>query len=62
MHGRNTEEIETELAKIKQELAPLKSEFEGHRDRPKTMAGILRWSGVAFIAAGACVVFATRRD
>jgi hypothetical protein len=60
MHGRKPADIEAEYTKVKEELTQLREEFQGKRDGPKTMASILRWSGIAFIVAGALVVMATR--
>ncbi len=60
MHGRSASVIEAEYKKVTDELTQLREEFESKRDRPKTMASILRWSGIAFIVAGGLVVFATR--
>lgn len=61
MHGgRNAADLEVEYKQVTEELAQLREEFESKRDSPKTMATYLRWSGVAFVVAGAIIVFANR--
>jgi hypothetical protein len=61
MHsGKNPAEVKAEYEKVKAELDTLRAEFEGKRDSPKTAATFLRWSGIAFVVAGAIVVFANR--
>ena len=61
MHGgRSAAEIEAEYKQVSAELTQLREEFENKRDSPKTMASYLRWSGVAFVIAGAIIVFAHR--
>lgn len=61
MHsGKNPAEVKAEYEKVKAELDTLRAEFEGKRDSPKTAATFLRWSGIAFVVAGAIVVFASR--
>jgi hypothetical protein len=61
MHrGPSAAELEVEYKKVSEELAQLREEFENKRDNPKTMASYLRWSGIAFVVAGAIIVFANR--
>jgi hypothetical protein len=61
MHGgRSAAELEEEFKNVKAELKQLGEEAEGKIKAPKTAAQILRWSGAAFIVAGALVVFAKR--
>lgn len=60
MHARSAADIEVEYKQVTGELTQLREEFEGKRDRPKTTASLLRWSGIAFVAAGAFIVFASR--
>jgi hypothetical protein len=60
MHGRSVAEIEAEYKQVTDELAQLRGEFESKRDRPKTMAAILRWTGAACVAVGAFIMFASR--
>jgi hypothetical protein len=38
----------------------LHQEFMSASNAPKTASSFLRWSGIAFIAAGALLVFANR--
>jgi hypothetical protein len=61
MHGgRSAAELEAEYKQVTEELTQLREEFESKRDTPKTMASYLRWSGIAFVVAGAIIVFANR--
>ena len=61
MHaGRSPAEIEAEYKQVSAELTQLREEFEHKLNSPKTMASYLRWSGIAFVIAGAIVVFANR--
>jgi hypothetical protein len=61
MHGgRSAAELEAEYKQVTDELTQLREEFESKRDTPKTMASYLRWSGIAFVVAGAIIVFANR--
>jgi hypothetical protein len=60
MHARSVADIEAEYNQVKQELAELREDFESKRDRPKTMATILRWTGVVCVAVGAFISYANR--
>ena len=60
MHGRSAADIEAEYKQTTDQLAQLREEFESARDRPDTIATILRWVGVACVAVGAGVNFAKR--
>jgi hypothetical protein len=60
MHSRSAADIEAEYNQVKEELAQLRGEFESKRDGPKTMATILRWTGIACVAVGAFVSYANR--
>jgi len=61
MHsGRNAAELKAEYEKIAAEYKTLHEEFVSASGSPKTAARFLRWAGIAFIAAGALVVLATR--
>lgn len=61
MHGKKSAaELQAEFDKIDAEYKLLSDEFQGAKDSPKTAATYLRWSGVAFVIAGAIVVFASR--
>jgi hypothetical protein len=58
--GRSAADLEQEFQQVTAELKELGNEAEGKINAPKTAAQILRWSGAAFIVAGALVVFAKR--
>jgi hypothetical protein len=58
--GKNSAGVQEEYRKVSEELTTLRTEFEGKRDSPKTASTILRWSGIAFVVAGAIIVFANR--
>jgi hypothetical protein len=58
--GKTPAEVHQRYVSAKSELETLSAEFAGKRDAPKTAAGILRWSGIAFVAAGAVILFAKR--
>jgi hypothetical protein len=61
MHsGKNPAEIQEEYDKIAVEYAELHQAFLSASNSPKTSASILRWSGIAFVAAGGLFVFANR--
>jgi hypothetical protein len=61
MHGgRSAAELDEEYKQVVAELKQLGDEAEGKIEAPKTAAKILRWSGIAFVAGGALIVFATR--
>jgi hypothetical protein len=60
MHGKSADQIEAEYKQVSEELKQLREDFESKRDSPKTMAKYLRWSGIAFVIAGAIIVFANR--
>jgi hypothetical protein len=61
MHsGLNPAELQAEYDKISAEYKTLYDEFSGATQTPKTASSILRWSGIAFVVAGAIVVFANR--
>jgi hypothetical protein len=61
MHaGKNAAELQAEYDKIDAEYKQLREEFASAAETPKTAATYLRWSGVAFVVAGAIVVFANR--
>jgi hypothetical protein len=59
--GRDAADLEREFKQVTAELEELGNEAEGKINATKTAAQILRWSGAAFIVAGALVVFAKRR-
>jgi hypothetical protein len=54
------EALKKEEAKVAAEYKVLYDEFNGAEAAPKTASRILRWSGIAFVVAGAIVVFANR--
>jgi hypothetical protein len=58
--GKNPAEVQAEYDKVTAEYDQLKQEFASATNSPKTTATFLRWSGVAFIIAGAMVIMATR--
>ena len=61
MHaGEGAAEVEARYRKVQEELKTLSAEFKGKQDSPKTAATYLRWSGIAFVVAGAIIVFANR--
>jgi hypothetical protein len=61
MHaGDSAADVQARYREVKKELEVLRTEFEGKRDSPKTAATFLRWSGIAFVIAGAIIVFANR--
>src|SRR5262245_24023613 len=61
MHaGRSLPEVQEEVDKVNAELETLRLELEGKLASPNKAARILRWSGIAFVVAGAIVVFANR--
>jgi hypothetical protein len=61
MHGgAGAAELKEQYDKVKAEYDVLHAEFQNKLNRPKTAATILRWSGIAFVAAGAIIVFANR--
>jgi Tfp pilus assembly protein PilN len=52
--------VKAEYDKVKAELATLRQELTSVQDAPLKASAILRWSGVAFVAAGAFVMFVNR--
>jgi hypothetical protein len=61
MHaGVNPAELKAEYEKVSAEYKELYEAFSGATESPKTASRILRWSGIAFVVAGAIVVFAGR--
>ena len=58
--GKNPAELRAKYNETKAELDALKAEFEGKRDRPKTIATYLRWSGIALVLIGGGAVMAAR--
>ena len=61
MHaGRSLPEVQEEINQVNAELETLRLELEGKLAAPNKAARILRWSGIAFVVAGAIVVFANR--
>ena len=60
MHARSVAEIEAEYNQVKAEMAQLGDELESKQNRPKTMATILRWTGIACVAVGAFVSYVNR--
>jgi hypothetical protein len=61
MHaGQNPAEMQAKYEKLSAEYKSLHDEFTGAVDTPKTASKILRWSGIAFVIAGAIIVFANR--
>jgi hypothetical protein len=61
MHaGKNPAELKAEYDKVAAEYKSLHDEFTGAVETPKTASKILRWSGIAFVVAGAIIVFANR--
>lgn len=61
MHsGVNAAELKAEYDKVSADYKVLYDEFSGATQTPKTASSILRWSGIAFVLAGAIVVFASR--
>lgn len=61
MHaGQNQAELKEKYDQVSAEYKILYEEFRSAKDSPKTSSSILRWAGIAFIAAGALVVMATR--
>jgi hypothetical protein len=53
-------DLQKQREKIDEEYKKLYEEFTGVSEAPKTASRILRWSGIAFIVAGAFIVFANR--
>ena len=63
MHrGRNPAEVQSEYDKVRAKYDQLYQEFSGARDNPKTMAKILRWSGISCFFLGAIFMFVFRQD
>jgi uncharacterized protein YjeT (DUF2065 family) len=63
MHsGENAAELKEKYDKVAAEYKALYEEFRTASERPKSASTFLRWSGIAFVAAGALVVMATRRN
>lgn len=61
MHaGQNQAELKEKYDQVSAEYKILYDEFRSAKDSPQTSSSILRWAGIAFIAAGAMVVMATR--
>lgn len=61
MHsGENPAELQEKYNKLDVEYKTLYEEFLSARDSPAEASRFLRWSGIAFVVAGALVVFATR--
>lgn len=61
MHsGKNAAEIKQQYEEARARYDELYREFENAKESPQTASAILRWSGIAFIAAGGLAVFATR--
>jgi hypothetical protein len=61
MHsGLNPAELKAEQEQVEADYKALYQEFASASNSPKTAASFLRWAGIAFIAAGALVVMATR--
>ena len=61
MHaGVNAAELKAEYDQVSADYKVLYDEFSGLTQTPKTASSILRWSGIAFVVAGAIVVFASR--
>lgn len=61
MHaGQNPAELQSQYDQIAAEYAALHQEFMSASNAPKTASSFLRWSGIAFVAAGALLVFANR--
>src|SRR5882672_7889719 len=56
--GRTAYAIDAEYKQAVAELDQLRAEFESKRDAPKQATTFLRWSGAAFVVAGAFVTFA----
>ncbi|HMP05567.1 MAG TPA: hypothetical protein PJ982_04385 [Lacipirellulaceae bacterium] len=61
MHGgKNAAELQAQYDAVNEEYMKLRAEFDNAAQSPKTAATYLRWSGIAFVVAGAIVVFANR--
>jgi hypothetical protein len=61
MHaGRGLAEVKAEADAVNAELASLRDELNGKLAAPNRAASILKWSGIAFVAAGAFVMLANR--
>jgi hypothetical protein len=61
MHsGVNPAELPEKLEKVNAEYKALYEEFRTATERPKSASRYLKWSGIAFVVAGALIVFATR--
>jgi hypothetical protein len=58
--GRSLAELQKDYDSLQSEYSGLKADFGHARDSPKTTSTFLRWSGVAFVAAGALILFAKR--
>ena len=54
--GRNPAEVQEEYDSKKAELAALRGEFENQRDKPQTIAGVLRWTGIALVLIGGVAI------
>jgi hypothetical protein len=54
--GRNPAEVQEEYDSKKAELAALRAEFENQRDKPQTIASVLRWTGIALVLVGGVAI------
>jgi hypothetical protein len=50
--GMNPAELQAQFKAKEAELATLRQEFEGIRDKPNTVAKYLRWSGIGLVIVG----------
>jgi hypothetical protein len=53
-------QLQAEYDQLTEEYKGLQQEFAGATNSPKRAASFLRWSGVAFVIAGGCIVLANR--
>jgi hypothetical protein len=61
MHaGQNPAELKGQYDEVAAEYADLHKDFLNASNSPKTASSFLRWSGIAFVAAGALLVFVNR--
>lgn len=61
MHsGENPAELQAKYDEVAAQYKELYEEFNGASKAPESASRLLRWSGIAFVAAGGFITFATR--